>query len=47
VIVSDSNPGARRLYIACGYRETASRAKVKGALRLDGERWLLLTKAVA
>jgi ribosomal protein S18 acetylase RimI-like enzyme len=46
VIVSDSNPDARRLYVACGYRETASRAKVKGALHIEGESWILLTKTL-
>jgi ribosomal protein S18 acetylase RimI-like enzyme len=46
VIVSDSNPDARHLYIASGYRETASRPKVKGPLQIEGESWILLTKAL-
>ena len=46
VIVSDANPGARRLYERCGYRETAARAMVKDDWRNDGRNWVLLTKVL-
>ena len=46
VIVSDANPGARRLYERCGYREAATRAMVKEDWRNDGRNWVLLTKAL-
>lgn len=46
VIVSDANPGARRLYERCGYREAAMRAMVKEDWRNDGRNWVLLTKAL-
>ena len=46
VIVSDANPGARRLYERCGYREAAARAMVKDDWRNDGRNWVLLTKAL-
>ena len=44
VIVSDVNPGARRLYERCGYHEAATRAMVKEDWRNDGLNWVLLTK---
>jgi ribosomal protein S18 acetylase RimI-like enzyme len=46
VIVSDANPGARRLYRRCGYREAAARPMVKDDWRNDGRNWVLLTKAL-
>lgn len=46
VIVSDANPGARRLYERCGYREAATRAMVKDDWQNDGRNWVLLTKAL-
>jgi ribosomal protein S18 acetylase RimI-like enzyme len=46
VIVSDANPGARRLYERCGYRETAARAMVKEGWLNDGRHWVLLAKAL-
>ena len=46
VIVSDANPGARKLYERCGYREAAARAMVKEDWRNDGRNWILLTKAL-
>jgi ribosomal protein S18 acetylase RimI-like enzyme len=46
VIVSDANPGARRLYERRGYREAAMRAMVKEDWRNDGRNWVLLTKAL-
>lgn len=44
VIVSDANPGARRLYARCGYRETARREMVKESWTNPGREWVLLTK---
>jgi len=46
VIVSDANPGARRLYERCGYREAATRAMVKEDWQNDGRTWVLLTKTL-
>jgi ribosomal protein S18 acetylase RimI-like enzyme len=46
VIVSDGNPGARRLYQRCGYREAAARTMVKDDWQNDGRNWVLLTKAL-
>jgi ribosomal protein S18 acetylase RimI-like enzyme len=46
VIVSDANPGARRLYGRCGYRETSARAMVKDDWQNEGRNWVLLTKAL-
>jgi ribosomal protein S18 acetylase RimI-like enzyme len=46
VIVSDANPGARRLYQSCGYREAAARKMVKDDWQNDGRNWVLLTKAL-
>ncbi|GAB4356373.1 MAG: GNAT family N-acetyltransferase [Kiloniellaceae bacterium] len=44
IIVSDGNPGARRLYERCGYRVVAERPMVKEAWRNPGEHWVLLVK---
>lgn len=44
VIVSDSNPGAQRLYERCGYRVVATRPKVKEGWQNSGRDWVLLTK---
>ena len=44
VIVSDANPGARRLYERCGYAPAGSREMVKEAWENDGRNWVLLTK---
>ena len=46
VIVSDGNPGARRLYERCGYRAIATRAMVKEDWLSEGRNWILLTKAL-
>lgn len=46
VIVSDANPGARRLYERCGYREAATRPMVKEDWRNEGRNWVLMTKAL-
>jgi len=46
VIVSDANPGARRLYERSGYREAAARAMVKGDWQNEGRNWVLLTKTL-
>lgn len=46
VIVSDSNPGARRLYERCGYRLAATRPKVKEDWENPGRDWILLTKTL-
>jgi ribosomal protein S18 acetylase RimI-like enzyme len=46
VIVSDGNPGARRLYERTGYAERASRAMVKEGWVNPGRNWVLLTKAL-
>ena len=45
VIVSDSNPGAQRLYERCGYHVAATRPKVKEGWQNPGRNWVLLTKA--
>jgi len=47
IIVSDANPGARRLYERCGYREVARRAKVKEGWQNEGREWVLLVKRPA
>ena len=47
IIVSDGNPGARRLYERCGYRETATRPIVKDDWENNGTNWVLLTKPLA
>ena len=44
VIVSDGNPGARRLYERHGFIEKASRAMVKNDWENDGSNWVLLTR---
>jgi len=44
IIVSDGNPGARRLYERCGYVEQASRPMVKEGWANPGRNWVLLTK---
>lgn len=44
VIVSDANPGARRLYERCGYRAAARRPIVKEDWRNEGRDWVLMTK---
>jgi ribosomal protein S18 acetylase RimI-like enzyme len=46
VIVSDGNPGARRLYERCGYRVAATRAMVKEDWENEGGNWVLLAKAL-
>ncbi|HNB26491.1 MAG TPA: GNAT family N-acetyltransferase [Alphaproteobacteria bacterium] len=44
VIVSDSNPGAQRLYERRGYRVAAKRPKIKESWPNEGRDWILLTK---
>jgi ribosomal protein S18 acetylase RimI-like enzyme len=44
VIVSDANIGAKHLYLAIGYRQTATRPQVKCDWSTDGTAWILLTK---
>ena len=44
VIVSDANIGAKRLYLACGYRQTATRPMVKHGRESESKHWILLTK---
>jgi ribosomal protein S18 acetylase RimI-like enzyme len=44
VIVSDANPGARRLYERCGYGEAGTRPMVKEDWVNEGRNWVLLTK---
>jgi len=44
VIVSDGNPGARRLYERCFYREAGRRAMVKEGWANEGANWVLLRK---
>lgn len=46
VTVSDANPGARRLYERCGYRQTATRPAVKEDWRNDVREWVLLSKSL-
>jgi ribosomal protein S18 acetylase RimI-like enzyme len=46
VIVSDANPGARRLYERCGYREAGTRPMVKEGCVNEGRNWVLLTKDI-
>ncbi|UCH74124.1 MAG: GNAT family N-acetyltransferase [Rhodospirillales bacterium] len=46
VIVSDANPGARRLYERCGYRLVAERPMVEDGWKTAGTRWLLLVKPI-
>ncbi len=47
IIVSDGNPGARRLYERVGCREVARRAMVKDDWDNPGENWVLLVKDFA
>jgi len=44
IIVSDANPGARRLYERCGYSELAAREMVKDDWENPGRNWVLLVK---
>ena len=44
IIVSDGNPGARRLYERHGFRERARRPMVKEGWENPGENWVLLVK---
>jgi len=44
VIVSDANPGARRLYERCGYTEAGTRPMEKEGWVNEGRNWVLLTK---
>lgn len=44
IIVSDANPGARRLYERCGYRSVAERPMVKEEWQNAGLSWVLLVK---
>jgi ribosomal protein S18 acetylase RimI-like enzyme len=46
IIVSDGNPGARRLYERCGYREAATRPMVKEDWQSSGDNWVLMVKGV-
>ena len=46
LIVSDANLRARRLYDRCGYKEIATRPRVKEGWVNDGENWVLLAKGV-
>jgi ribosomal protein S18 acetylase RimI-like enzyme len=46
VIVSDANAGARRLYLRCGYHETATRPMVKEGFETAGTAWVLMTKTL-
>lgn len=46
IIVSDANPGARRLYERCGYRFVADRPMVKDDWQNPGRNWELLVKQV-
>jgi ribosomal protein S18 acetylase RimI-like enzyme len=44
LIVSDANPGARRLYERLGYTEVARRLMVKEQWQTDGRNWVLMIK---
>lgn len=46
VIVSDANPGARRLYERCGYEVTGMRPMVKEDWENEGRDWVLLAKTL-
>ena len=46
LIVSDANPGARRLYERLGYEAVASRRMVKEQWEHDGEHWILMIKGL-
>jgi ribosomal protein S18 acetylase RimI-like enzyme len=44
LIVSDANPGARRLYEHLGYEEVAARPMVKEQWQNPGENWVLMIR---
>ena len=44
LIVSDGNPGARKLYDRIGYEEVASRPMVKEQWHNDGRNWVLMIR---
>jgi ribosomal protein S18 acetylase RimI-like enzyme len=44
IIVSDANPGARRLYERQGCREIARRVMEKESWENEGQHWVLLAK---
>lgn len=44
LIVSDANPGARRLYERLGYAEVARRPVVREQWQTDGRNWVLMIK---
>ena len=44
LIVSDANPGARRLYERLGYAEVARRPMVREQWQTDGRNWVLMIK---
>ena len=44
LIVSDGNPGARRLYERIGYGEVARRSMVREQWQTDGRNWVLMIK---
>lgn len=46
IIVSDGNPGARRLYERYGYRFVAERPMVKDDWENPGQNWVLLVKTL-
>ena len=46
IIVTDANKGARRLYEANGYLETARRPMVKDGWKNDADNWVLMTKSL-
>ena len=46
LIVSDANPGARRLYERLGYHEAARRPMVKERWKNEGRNWVLMIKNV-
>ena len=46
VIVSDANPGARRLYERCGYEVNGMRPMVKEDWENEGRDWVLLAKTL-
>jgi ribosomal protein S18 acetylase RimI-like enzyme len=46
LIVSDANPGARKLYDRRGYKETARRPMIKEQWRNGGKDWVLMIKSI-
>jgi ribosomal protein S18 acetylase RimI-like enzyme len=46
LIVSDANPGARKLYERLGYAELARRPMVKEQWHNDGRNWVLMIKNI-